>query len=640
MYWGIYQTDERAEASYAESYLGGEKEDYDIVKVNTQPWPYYIEATDGNLNAWEELWEYCKDGFKSNDDYFKLEGKTADGKPDSNGEVLVDIDNLIDYMLVIFYTGNFDAPVSGWHSNNMPNNFYGIFNRENKEQGFKFLVHDSEHSMFVESVYGFKGINENRVNLGTTGKMNIDDVLSFNPQWLHYKLCSNLEYRQRFANRAFKYLNNGIMSPENARKLFKSRADEIETAIIAESARWGDAQSYKSLTKMDDWLPEINRMYDEFFPRRTAIVIDQLKNVDLWPLGDAPQIVFESVDVTNQKIDFSGNAEVILLNPNTNGNLYYTLNGNNPRTVGGGINTDAIAIENGRSFVVATSFILKTQVKFNNEWGPVSTTTFRNINNNFEKLSVTELHYHPEDVIEGSDTVSGKDFEFIEFKNIGVSIIDLSGLSIDSGVTFNFPYNTILEPEAYYVVASKPNKFYAKYGFYPQGNFKQNLSNSGELIQLSDEKANVVISFTYNDKSPWPEEPDGGGYTLCSVENNPTGDPNEFEYWKASSIIDGTPFLNDDRTVSKQLSQMNSTKKLNIYPNPTVGIVIIELQGLEKNTLLNMMIYNSRGEFILTHDIVNGEQFDFRNHGLKPDFYLLYIYCENNIYSTKVIYLL
>jgi hypothetical protein len=31
-YWGLFQTEERPEASYAESYLGGDKEDYDVVK--------------------------------------------------------------------------------------------------------------------------------------------------------------------------------------------------------------------------------------------------------------------------------------------------------------------------------------------------------------------------------------------------------------------------------------------------------------------------------------------------------------------------------------------------------------------------------------------------------------------------------
>ncbi len=31
-YWGLYQTQERPEASYAASYFGGDKEDYDVIK--------------------------------------------------------------------------------------------------------------------------------------------------------------------------------------------------------------------------------------------------------------------------------------------------------------------------------------------------------------------------------------------------------------------------------------------------------------------------------------------------------------------------------------------------------------------------------------------------------------------------------
>lgn len=33
VYWGLYQTQERAEASFAQSYLGGREEDYDVIKV-------------------------------------------------------------------------------------------------------------------------------------------------------------------------------------------------------------------------------------------------------------------------------------------------------------------------------------------------------------------------------------------------------------------------------------------------------------------------------------------------------------------------------------------------------------------------------------------------------------------------------
>jgi hypothetical protein len=36
MYWGIYQTDERTDASYANQYLGGKKTDYDVIKVSPE----------------------------------------------------------------------------------------------------------------------------------------------------------------------------------------------------------------------------------------------------------------------------------------------------------------------------------------------------------------------------------------------------------------------------------------------------------------------------------------------------------------------------------------------------------------------------------------------------------------------------
>lgn len=34
IYWGIYMTDERAEAEYAESYFGGNEEDYDVIPTS------------------------------------------------------------------------------------------------------------------------------------------------------------------------------------------------------------------------------------------------------------------------------------------------------------------------------------------------------------------------------------------------------------------------------------------------------------------------------------------------------------------------------------------------------------------------------------------------------------------------------
>jgi len=84
MYWGLYQTQERSEARYAASYMGGSPEDYDVVKVNGD-FSYTIEATDGNLDSWQKIFVCSQTGFKTKEAYYSLEGKDQFGKPKKGG---------------------------------------------------------------------------------------------------------------------------------------------------------------------------------------------------------------------------------------------------------------------------------------------------------------------------------------------------------------------------------------------------------------------------------------------------------------------------------------------------------------------------------------------------------------------------
>jgi hypothetical protein len=67
LYWGVFQTQERSEAKYAETYLGGSADDYDVIKrVGNQS---IIEATDGTTDSWRAVWDICQQGFTSNTNY-------------------------------------------------------------------------------------------------------------------------------------------------------------------------------------------------------------------------------------------------------------------------------------------------------------------------------------------------------------------------------------------------------------------------------------------------------------------------------------------------------------------------------------------------------------------------------------------
>ena len=68
-------------------------------------------ASDGSLDAWRRVYEIAREGLE-NDAYFKLQGRTPGGELDPDAEVLIDIDNLIDYNMILFYGGNLDAAIT------------------------------------------------------------------------------------------------------------------------------------------------------------------------------------------------------------------------------------------------------------------------------------------------------------------------------------------------------------------------------------------------------------------------------------------------------------------------------------------------------------------------------------------------
>ena len=67
--------------------------------------------------------------------------------------------------------------------------------------------------------------------------------------------------------------SGGALTPSAVRARFLKRKNEIDKAVIAESARWGDAKREPPLTRDNEWITEINRILNEYIPQRTAIVL-------------------------------------------------------------------------------------------------------------------------------------------------------------------------------------------------------------------------------------------------------------------------------------------------------------------------------------------------------------------------------
>jgi len=313
-YWGLYQTQERAEASYAATYFGGNKEDYDVVKSRAGNGGYDVEATDGTLDNWRLLWNAAQSGFGDNATYCRVQGLNPDRTPNPAYPKLLDVDNLIDYMICTYYVGDPDGPVSAW--GRVANNFYTIYNRVNPD-GFKFFRHDAEHSL--------DNVQEARLFASTTMAVGASFNQS-NPMWMHTHLVLHPDYKMRFADRVYKYFfNGGLLTPETATNRFMARADQIETAIIAESARWGDSKRAKPRNRDDDWTPDMQRMVNDYFPKRTNVVLNQFKSQDWYPKIDPPTFSQQGGRLdSGDSISLQGGA----------GALWYTLDGNDPRLPG------------------------------------------------------------------------------------------------------------------------------------------------------------------------------------------------------------------------------------------------------------------------------------------------------------------
>lgn len=640
MYWGIYQTEERAEARYASDYFEGSREDFDVIKTTAISWPYQIEATDGNSTSWMQIYNMCQTGFADNQAYYNLLGKDINGRALPGGQVYVDIDNLIDYMLVIFYTGNFDAPVSAFNSNAMANNFYAIDNRNEKIPGFVFLCHDSEHSMMVDPVSPGTGINENRV---TISNMTVNSFSQFHPQWLHSKLALNKEYQVRFADRAALHMTGeGALTPGIALERFNRRVSEIDTAVIAESARWGDTRTSTPFTKDNAWLPEINKVRTGFFPVRTNLVLNQLKSAKLYSWLNPPVVSHDGSELTFGRYRLDNAMEILLRNPNTTGELYYTVDGSDPRLAGGSLSATATGAGGPLTLTIAASAVLKARIyREDGTWSPMRHIDFYAANDDLSKLKVTELNYHPRDMIAGTDTTEGKSFEFIEFKNTDSTVaLNVSGLVLDSAVFYRFPESAILAPGQFWVIATKPTFFYEMYGKVPSGNCENFFDNAGEYVLLTDAAGKEVLSFTYDDHFPWPEEADGDGYTLTSVERNPTGDPNYFGYWTLSTTLNGSPFADDYQYSGIDASELAANQDFLVYPNPSSGYVIIKAthDDVSAGNRFRVKLYTINGTLVYESMIADMTMINLSGLGIQPGMILIKIESDQEIRTEKLIY--
>jgi hypothetical protein len=342
LYWGLYNPSERIDREFMESYLGGNEEDYDVIKD-------YTEIVDGNLNAWDQMMAMANAGLADNASYQRIQGNNPDGTPNPSYPNLLDVENLIDYMIMNIYGGNTDWDHHNWAA---------ARNRREPGKGFKFFSWDAEHVLKSTST---SVINENNDNC---------------PSRLFQQLRENQEFCLLFADHVNRhFFNSGALTPEAAADRLDKRAEEIGLAVICESARWGDYRRdvhqyqsgpYDLYTKNDYWQVEHDRLMNEYFPVRTQIVLNQFKEAGLYPYLDAP--------VLSKHGGFIDPGFELTMTT-ASGTIYYTLDNTDPRLTGGGIAQTA-KIYDSEAVVLNHNHVVKARSKSGSQWSALTQAYF------------------------------------------------------------------------------------------------------------------------------------------------------------------------------------------------------------------------------------------------------------------------
>ncbi|MCP3975068.1 MAG: hypothetical protein GY720_11320, partial [bacterium] len=289
IYWGLFMTQERGEANFGATYLKGDSNEFDTIKSAGGSGGYDTEATDGTMGSgvsdWWTLWSMARDQKSSptTSRFMEMQGLNPDGSRNPALPVYLDVDNLIDYMMCVGYSGNYDGPLSRFVK--ASNNWYSLRNSVRDDLGFAHLVHDFEHTL--GGIEEYWNQSNDRMNTGN-GSQYRDVYDKSNPQFVHLDLEESTgEYRLRFADRAHRALfNGGNLTPASVLATMEARRAIVEDVIIAESARWGDSKVTDPRDK-EDWDAAVVYL-TSIINGRASTFLGHLRTANLYPDLDAP----------------------------------------------------------------------------------------------------------------------------------------------------------------------------------------------------------------------------------------------------------------------------------------------------------------------------------------------------------------
>ena len=495
LYWGMYYIHERPDHAWAAEMFGADEDEYDAIKHNSGN---VINngiggSATANYNSMVSAASAVQSSPASLAIYNTLTQK-------------LDVDNFITYLLTNWFCDNGDWPHKNWYATH----------RNHPDGKWRFHSWDAEHTV------------EN----------NGDGRFGRSPSEIHDKLDGNADYRMRFADLVHRsFFNGGPLSYPASTQIFQARVNQLDRAIVGESARWGDNRRSTPYTR-EDWLKTANEKLDSYIPGRSNTVLNRLKNANLYPSVSAP--VFDISGFSQHGGHVDTNSQLTMT---ASGMIWYSLNGADPRIAGGAINSSGASLYTG-PVTLAKSAHVQARVLSGSTWSALNEAIFA-VGPVAENLRITEIMYNPQSLgllTENINILDDPNTEFIELKNIGTQSINLNFVRFTNGIEFTFP-DVDLAPGEYILIVEDIDAFTNKYGpsLNIAGEYFGSLNNAGERIELLDAAGSIIHDFKYSDG--WFNITDGMDFSLVVIDPLNT-DPSAFSdksTWRPSTGPGGSP---------------------------------------------------------------------------------------------------
>ncbi|WP_197530911.1 CotH kinase family protein [Bythopirellula polymerisocia] len=435
-------------------------------------------------------------------------------------QAYLDVDAAIDFHLFNVFSGNPDA--------------FRLSTYLTKDRGGKLAfgpLWDFDRAM---------GPDEDNRTADPTKWMSDEAYLWVTQYW--NRLFQDANFEQRWVDR-WQELRQTVFSNANLEATLQSHTDQLTQAQARNAARWGSGIAPNGGPLADPgltgWEGEISHL-ENWLVQRANWIDTQMISAPTF--GPEPGNVAVNTQVT--------------LSAQPGANIYYTLDGSDPRASGGGIKVGAFHYTGPITVTQSTEITARAKKSgdFFNGWSGAVTGLFSlEVPADASNLRITELQYHPANPTSAELAIvpdaEDNDFEFIELLNISNDVISLNGVKFIGGISFEFSSGNVtsLAPGESIVAVENEAAFIARYGngILTAGKYTNDLSNGGDHVVLTDGNDQIIHDFTYSDDDPWPTIADGGGPSLEVIDT--AGNYNSSSNWRASAG-NGTPGM---QTVSQ-----------------------------------------------------------------------------------------